>query len=157
MYLPDTPTVLCVDDEPQVLAALNRELRRHQLRVFTANGAEAALRLLRAETIHVIISDMRMPDVNGAQLLSMVRREQPQVVRIALTGHADLNLAMMALNEGAIFRYLSKPWDTAALADCVLLGIGLEAEREALEARIALSTQEHQRLCELNAELGIIV
>lgn len=103
------PRVLLVDDEPNVIEGLTRRLRR-DFQLFSAGDGAQALRLLEQEgEMDVIISDMRMPNMNGAQLLAEVRRYYPDMVRILLTGQSDLESAISAVNEGQIFRFLSKP------------------------------------------------
>jgi CheY-like chemotaxis protein len=103
------PRVLLVDDEPNVIEGLTRRLRR-DYEIFSANDGTQALRLLEQEgEMDVIISDMRMPNMNGAQLLAEVRRWYPDMVRILLTGQSDLESAIQAVNEGQIFRFLAKP------------------------------------------------
>jgi response regulator RpfG family c-di-GMP phosphodiesterase len=98
-----------VDDEPNVIEGLTRRLRR-DYQIFSAQDGAQALRLLEQEgEMHVIISDMRMPNMNGAQLLAEVRKWYPDMVRILLTGQADLESAIQAVNEGQIFRFLAKP------------------------------------------------
>jgi CheY-like chemotaxis protein len=106
---PPLPRVLLVDDEPNVIEGLTRRLRR-DYQIFSAQDGAQALRLLEQEgEMDVIVSDMRMPNMNGAQLLSEVRRWYPDMIRILLTGQADLESAIQAVNEGQIFRFLSKP------------------------------------------------
>ncbi len=115
-YIPDgaTPSagsVLCVDDEPNILASLRRLLRGAGFTVHTADSAQAALDLLQTEAVDVVVSDMRMPDMNGAQFLEQVRTRWPQTMRVLLTGQADVASIMDAINSGQIFRYITKPWN----------------------------------------------
>lgn len=103
------PRVLCVDDEPNVVAGLSLHLRRHY-EVLTATSGAQGLELLREQgPIAVVLSDMRMPGMDGATFLGLVRERSPATVRILLTGHADLNSAVAAVNRGQIFRFLTKP------------------------------------------------
>ncbi len=102
------PRVLCVDDERNVLEALERTLF-DCFEVDTATSGAAALELLERERYAVIVSDMRMPQMNGAQLLSQARKRSPDTVRILLTGHTDVEAAIAAVNDAGIFRYLVKP------------------------------------------------
>ncbi|HEY2407484.1 MAG TPA: HD domain-containing phosphohydrolase [Polyangiaceae bacterium] len=103
------PRILCVDDEPRVLEGLQRTLFK-QYAVSVSVGGEAALaRLDAGETYEVVISDMRMPGMNGAVLLSKFRQRAPDTVRVLLTGHSELEPAIAAVNEGNIFRFLTKP------------------------------------------------
>lgn len=111
--------VLCVDDEPHVLAGLERNLRR-MCPIVTAVGGKAALALLRADRdFAVIVSDMRMPDMTGAQFLSEARLLVPNSVRVLLTGEADLDAVVAAVNDGHIHHYLRKPVERDALHSMV--------------------------------------
>jgi len=113
------PHVLCVDDEQNTLHALNRELRR-SYSVTMALGGEEGLTAIRKEgPFDVIISDMRMPGMNGAEFLRRAREEDPDSVRMLLTGYADVDSVMAAVNEGYIFRFITKPWDTEVLLGAV--------------------------------------
>jgi len=111
--------ILCVDDEPNVLEGLRLHLERHY-RVSTATSGAEALELLdRDGPYAVVISDMRMPSMDGAAFLGQVRQRFPDTVRLLLTGHADVNSAVAAVNEGQIFRFLTKPCPPAALLSAV--------------------------------------
>ncbi len=104
--------VLCVDDEPFVLEGLTLNLRRH-FKVVTAPSGVDALRIIEEEADNpfpIVISDMRMPGMDGATFLARVHQVSPDSVRMLLTGHTDLEAAIRAVNEGRIFRFLSKPF-----------------------------------------------
>jgi response regulator RpfG family c-di-GMP phosphodiesterase len=129
--------ILFVDDEPPVLESLKRMLHR-EFEVDTAVGGEQALASILARGPYsVVVSDMRMPGMNGAQFLARVRQTAPDTVRMLLTGHTDWNAAMDAVNEGNIFRFLTKPCDKDVLAKAVTAGLVLHrlitAEKELLE------------------------
>jgi serine phosphatase RsbU (regulator of sigma subunit) len=114
-----SPQVLCVDDEPNVLEGLRLHLERHY-RMSTATSGAEALALLDCEGPYaVVISDMRMPEMDGAAFLSQVRQRFPDTVRLLLTGHADVHSAVTAVNDGQIFRFLTKPCAPAALLSAV--------------------------------------
>lgn len=133
------PRVLFVDDEPHLLAALERMLFEHYEMV-TATSAGDALTVLHHEPpFEVVVSDMRMPGVNGADFLAEVRRRYPGVTRILLTGHADTESAIAAVNRGAIFRYLSKPCPGETLIEAIDAGIALH-RREAVERQLLATT-----------------
>jgi response regulator RpfG family c-di-GMP phosphodiesterase len=102
------PPILLVDDEVAILDGLRRQLRK-KFTVHTATGGAEALRLLESEPVTVVVSDMRMPEMNGAAFLARVRERDPDVVRILLTGEADTQAAIAAVNEGQIYRFLTKP------------------------------------------------
>ncbi|MBN1824658.1 MAG: response regulator [Candidatus Eisenbacteria bacterium] len=131
------PPILCVDDEEQVLKALSRLL---QLRfsVHTATGGEEGLRILGEKgPFAVVVSDMRMPNMNGIQFLEKVRQAHPDTVRILLTGQADLKSTISAINQTQIFRFLSKPCEHEILARALDEGVRqyrlIVAERELLQ------------------------
>lgn len=136
--------VLAVDDEANVLAALRRSLRARGYDVDIAEGGAQALEMMAGQGFDTIISDMRMPGMNGAEFLQAARALQPQAVRMLLTGHADVASALQAVNQGEIFRYLTKPWDDAQLA--ASLNEGLERQRLRAERDHLLAQVEQQNL-----------
>lgn len=107
--------ILFVDDEERILRSLALQFRRHY-DVLTESDPLRALQRLREEHIHVLVSDQRMPQMSGAQLLAEAREIAPNTLRILLTGYSDLDAAVEALNNGGIFRYLTKPWDQQEMA-----------------------------------------
>lgn len=118
-----TEKILLVDDEPHVLEGYRRQLRRHFV-VETACGAQAALTALAQQgPFAVIVSDMRMPGIDGAELLKRVRVSAPMTVRLMLTGAADIITAMKAVNQGSIFRFLTKPCAPEALAEALTAAV----------------------------------
>jgi len=106
------PTVLFVDDEIRILAAIRRMLRREKYRKLFATGAKEALDIIDAEPVHVLVTDLRMPEMDGLTLIKEVRRRRPEIVRIVLTAYAQAPNILAAINEGDIFRFLTKPWDS---------------------------------------------
>jgi response regulator RpfG family c-di-GMP phosphodiesterase len=131
------PLVLCVDDEPRVVEGLALHLRR-DYHVVTAGGAHSALQLLKAHGAPaVIVSDMRMPGMDGATLLKHVRHLYPETTRILLTGDPGRDVAVAAVNEGQIFRYLTKPCPADQLRSAIEAGVAqhrlLIAERVLLQ------------------------
>ena len=130
-------TVLLVDDEPSVLDGLRRLLGR-DLRVKTAVGGERGLEVLQSSgPFAVIVSDMRMPGLDGAQFLSKAKTLAPNAVRMMLTGHADFSTAVAAVNEGSIFRFLTKPCGkeefTKAIDEALVQYRSARAEKKLLE------------------------
>jgi len=116
---PSRTKVLCVDDEPNVLEGLSLTLRR-RFELLTAQNGAQALDILKADPgIAVIISDMRMPGMDGATFLSRAREILPDATRLLLTGHAELTSAISAVNEGRIFRFLTKPCSPPVLLESV--------------------------------------
>ena len=107
--------IMFVDDEERILRSLALQFRRHY-EVLTESDPQRALQRLREEPVHVLVSDQRMPQMSGAQLLAEAREIAPNTLRILLTGYSDLDAAVEALNDGGIFRYLTKPWDQQEMA-----------------------------------------
>lgn len=137
--------VLLVDDEPAILDGLRRQLRR-SFEVTTAVGGREALDLMRSEApFAVVLSDMRMPGMDGAAFLAIVRERSPDTVRMLLTGQADMQSTISAINDGQIFRFLSKPCpaDTVELAlhDAANLYRQIVAERDVLERTLRGAVQ----------------
>lgn len=128
------PVVLIVDDEPTVLDTLSHQLRR-DYRVVTAIDGHDALRVLAAEgPVAAIVSDMRMPDMDGVELLGRVQLAYPDTTRVLHTAQADLTCAISAINDGGVFRFLCKPCPTEDLRRTV---------REAVERNVQATTERH--------------
>lgn len=102
-------SVLFVDDEPRILTAL-RMIFRNDYEVLTADGGAAAIEVLKSRAVDVVVSDQRMPGVTGVEVLSAARELHPRAVRMLLTGYSDLQAVIASVNEGEIFRFVSKPW-----------------------------------------------
>jgi response regulator RpfG family c-di-GMP phosphodiesterase len=133
--------VLFVDDEPNVLEGIQRTLRK-QVDLQTASSGEAALRLMReAGPFAVVVSDMRMPAMNGAQFLAKVREQEPDTVRMILSGQADFEATIAAVNEGHVYRFLTKPCPSERLLAAVEDGLNqhrlLTAEKVLLEQTLS--------------------
>lgn len=107
--------ILFVDDEPNVTEGLRRALRRAPYEIFTADSASAALQILATQDIDVVVSDERMPGMSGSVFLSQVRESYPDTVRIILSGQANLEDAVRAINEGEIYRFFIKPFNATDL------------------------------------------
>src|SRR5271165_7207816 len=108
--------MLLVDDDSNILDGYRRSLSREFL-METALGGQQALKLVAENgPFAVVVSDMRMPEMDGIQLLSKIKAQSPDTIRIMLTGNADMDTAIDAINEGAIFRFLNKPCSKEAMA-----------------------------------------
>ncbi len=146
-------TLLIVDDEVDVLESLRHQFHR-AYRVLTAASGQAAIDLMRENEVHLILSDQRMPGMSGDVFLGQARRLQPDAVRMLFTGYADIQAVINAVNEGHIFRYILKPWDTVELESVIRQAAeryDLMAERNALiEELRAANTQ----LLQANDELA---
>lgn len=129
--------ILCVDDEPRVLEGLVLNLRRH-FRVSTANNGQDGLAIVDGtDSPAVVVSDMRMPEMDGAAFLSQVKERSPDTVRLLLTGQTDMESAIAAVNHGQIFRFLTKPCSPQALVTAIEAAVAqhrlITAEKELLE------------------------
>lgn len=103
--------ILCVDDEPNILSALRRTLTSFGYQVIAANSGQEGLKLLQREPVQLVISDMRMPGMDGVSFLEYVSVRWPDTVRILLTGYSSLESTIDAVNRGHVYCYIAKPWD----------------------------------------------
>ena len=110
MSMEESPRVLFIDDEERILRSM-KALFKRQYNVFTTTDPAEALDILKDQDIDVIVSDQRMPEVTGIELLKQVKQLSPRTMRILLTGYADMKATLDAINEGEVFRYLKKPWN----------------------------------------------
>ncbi len=110
-------TLLLVDDEPNILASLKRLLRRDAYHILTAGSGQEGLDVLASHAVDVIVSDQRMPGMLGADFLRKAKLLCPQTIRIMLSGYTELQAVTDAVNEGAIFKFLTKPWDDHQLRE----------------------------------------
>lgn len=169
--------LLVVDDEENILRALGRLLRRDGYALLTANGGQQGLELLAQHPVGVIISDQRMPGMTGSEFLERAKEMRPDTVRIMLSGYTDLQSVTDAINRGAIYRFLTKPWDDELLRQNIRQAFEhyeLRAERDrladelqtfnaqlaesnqGLQQRIVCQSREldaHHRLLELSREV----
>ncbi len=125
-------TILLVDDEPHLTQSLQRALRKEPYVIRASNSPQEALELLDRESIDLVISDERMPDMSGTDFLALVRRRYPQTVRMMLTGHASLEAAIRAINEGEVYRFFVKPCNPVVLKVAICQALQMqELERQA--------------------------
>ena len=148
-----TARILCVDDEPKVLEGLER-LLHGKCKIIAASSGDEALRLMAGpEPFEVIISDMRMPGMSGAVLLAECRRRAPDTVRLLLTGHSDLNSAISAVNDGHVFRFLTKPCPPPVLFEALTAAVEqhrlITSERVLLEQTLVGSMRALTEVLEL--------
>jgi len=106
-----THSLLIVDDEENILNALNRTFRKEPYRIITAGSGLEGLSVFEREKITLVISDHRMPGMEGVEFLSEVRKKSPETIRLMLTGYADIRAVMNAINQGEVYRFITKPWD----------------------------------------------
>ncbi|WP_095110469.1 HD domain-containing phosphohydrolase [Pseudomonas sp. Irchel 3E20] len=146
-------TVLLVDDEESILNSLRRLLRSQPYEILLADSGEKALEILAQRPVDVVMSDARMPGMDGATLLAHVHQRYPSTLRILLTGYADMTLIAKAINEGQIHRYLSKPWNDDEMLVTLRQALAhhhSEDERQRLQA---LAREQNEQLRSLNATL----
>ena len=146
---PSAVKILCVDDEPNVLSALRRMFTLEGCTISVADSGAAALQALADERFDVIISDMQMPEMNGAQLLQQVRQQWPHTMRILLTGTADLANAVAAINEGEIYRYIAKPWNDEELLGVVKGAVAFASLAQERDRLFALTQDQNKALEEM--------
>ncbi len=146
-------TLLFVDDEANILSSLQRLFRPFGYRILTAESGAQGLEILAQESIDLVVSDMRMPEMNGAQFLEKVRQQWPETMRILLTGYAEIGSTIEAINKGQIYRYISKPWEDSDITLTIKLALQhkmLEQEKLRLDV---LTQQQNEELKDLNANL----
>lgn len=146
-------TLLIVDDEVDVLESLRHQFHR-TYRVLTSPSGDEAIRLLRDNDVEVILSDQRMPGMSGDVLLRQARELKPDTIRMLFTGYADIQAVINAVNQGHIFRYILKPWDSVELEGIIRQGIEqheLLAERRRLIAELQ---EANARLTRANDDLA---
>lgn len=148
--------LLIIDDEQEIVKALNRQFRR-AYQVYTALSADEGIRIMREAPVQVVISDQRMPGTTGTEFFRQIRTEYPDAVRLLLTGYADIEAVISAINDGNVFRYITKPWDPVELETIVQqaferynLGAQIRGLVEELqEANTLLEQRVEQRTAEL--------
>lgn len=115
----DKPTILLVDDEERILRSLSM-LFRLQFKVHATTDPHRAIAIARSEPVHVVVSDQRMPQMLGADLLREIRAVSPNSMRLLLTGYSEYDAVVASINEGEVFRFIAKPWNAAELRSSVL-------------------------------------
>ncbi|WP_223433507.1 HD domain-containing phosphohydrolase [Pseudomonas sp. GL-B-26] len=151
--LNDKPKVLLVDDEESILNSLRRLLRGQPYEVLLATSGAQALEIMRQQSIDLVMSDARMPNMDGATLLAHIQQRYPDTIRIMLTGYADPSAIIKAINEGQIHRYISKPWHDEEMLLTLRQSLAYQhSERERL--RLVQETwDQNEKLKLLNATL----
>jgi CheY-like chemotaxis protein len=147
----NSTTVLCVDDEENILKALRRVLRKEPYRLLTAKSAIEGLEILKNEHPWVIISDHRMPEMDGITFLKKVRETYPDIIRITLTGYTDVETIKEAVNQGHIFKFLLKPWNDENLILDIRQSVNqyeLVAANRELNSKVMAQNEELRHLNE---------
>ncbi|RUO31259.1 HD domain-containing phosphohydrolase [Aliidiomarina soli] len=133
-----TIRVLLVDDESNVLSSLQRLLRNESMQIHTAGSGKDALALMESEEIDILVSDSRMPEMDGSELLTLVQKRWPRCIRILLTGYPEMESLIKSINQGHLYRFIQKPWN-----DDEVRGVLRQA------ARLAYAERERSRLTKL--------
>ena len=136
MSTPHKPCLLVVDDEPEVCDSVYHLLYR-RYHVLRAHGAAEAVELMAQHEVEIIMTDQRMPELTGVEMLQKIKSQYPEAIRMLFTGFADINSVIAAINQGHVYRYLSKPW-----------------RPEELEAAVADAAAEYTRIVQHSRELA---
>ncbi len=139
-------TILLVDDEPNVLAALQRIFIDESYRILTASNGQDALNILVQQEVQLIISDHRMPGITGTQLLREIKQKWPETIRIMLTGYADVQSVMGAVKDGAVYKFITKPWNDEDLRLTVSLGLQQHALLKENRSLKKLSAAQQEKI-----------
>ncbi len=154
---PIPPSLLLVDDEAFILNALKRLLRRDGYHILTAESGQQGLEVLATTPVDVIVSDQRMPGMTGVEFLREARKRSPDTVRIVLSGYTELQSVTDAINEGAVYKFLTKPWDDehlrANIADAFRQR-SMASENQRLHAQLEST---HAELLKAHAQLADLV
>lgn len=145
--------LLLLDDEPNIVAALTRLLRRDGYQIYSSVSCFEALEILKTREIGVIVVDQRMPEMLGSEFLERAKAIKPHTMRIVLTGYTELSTVTQAVNQGAVYKFLIKPWEDEVLREQVFEAFRqyeLQAENDRLTAELKRANLE---LCEVNKDL----
>jgi len=145
-----TATILLVDDEPNVTDALKRALRREPYEFLTAISGPDAQQILERQHVDVVISDEQMPGMSGSEFLSKVRKQFPHTIRMILSGHASLEAAVRAINEGEVYRFFLKPCNPTDLIFTVQQAL----THKRLEEQSRRLLREYQKQAAMLAKLN---
>ncbi|HWE04990.1 MAG TPA: hybrid sensor histidine kinase/response regulator [Tepidisphaeraceae bacterium] len=140
-------TILVVDDEPDVVKSV-QDLLRLEYRVLGATRARQAMEIMASEEVHVVMTDQRMPEITGVEFLRQIRGDYPEAIRLLFTGYADIRAVIDAINQGNVYRYITKPWDPEELETVIRQAVeryDLLVERRKLMENLQLSNEELAR------------
>ncbi len=146
-------TVLFVDDEINILKALQRMLRCEDMKVLTASCGAEALELLQKQPAQVVVTDQRMPEMSGVDLLAAVRERWPDTVRMMLTGYTDMGIAVEAINRGEIFRLITKPWNDDELRATLRQAFDQHALKGEIRRLNQVTREQNFKLQDMNHKL----
>ncbi len=149
--------ILFVDDEENVLKSLKRVFMDEPYDLVTALSGKEALEILGKTIFAVIVSDQRMPEMSGSEFLGKARAIQPDAVRIVLTGYADVQAAVSAINEGGAYRYIAKPWNDTDLVLVIRDAVATYGLKQENARLTALTNKQNDELKKWNTELEVLV
>lgn len=141
--------ILAVDDEVNILSSLRRLLRRENYELLTANSAEEGLKILKQGEVDLIISDQRMPGMQGVEFLKKAMELCPDTIRIILSGYTDINAITAAINEGHVYQFILKPWNDEELKSIIKRALEqykLKMENKRLTEKIRKQNEELRML-----------
>ncbi|MEO9523928.1 HD domain-containing phosphohydrolase [Marinobacter alexandrii] len=145
--------LLLVDDEDNILRSLQRVLRKEPYELTTATSGDQAIGLMEEQGFDLVISDARMPGMDGPTLLATIKKKDPSCIRILLTGYADIDSTVKAINDGQIYRYISKPWNDDELRLIIRQALAFKQSERRRLALEKLTRKQNQELQELNSTL----
>lgn len=134
-------SILLVDDESDILFSLKGLLRK-EFELYTAESGQEALKILQQYPIHVVMTDQRMPEMSGVELISRVKTNYPDAICIVFTGYADIKAIIDAINKGGLYRYITKPWDPDELIE-VLREATREYDSHLMRRQLIVDLRNH--------------
>jgi type II secretory ATPase GspE/PulE/Tfp pilus assembly ATPase PilB-like protein/FixJ family two-component response regulator len=147
-------TLLFVDDEPGILRSLKRLFFEDDYRIITCTEPRNALEIMEKEEVQLVISDQKMPEMTGTELLAQIKKKWPATVRIMLTGFADIGTIMAAVNEGSVYKFITKPWNDDDLKLTVKLALEQYALKKENSELKALTRQQQEKIQKYKNVLG---
>ncbi len=131
--------ILIVDDDKMILKSISRILRNEDYQILTAQSGQEGLAILKDYEVNLVVSDQQMPGMDGLEFLKRAKKEYPQILAIMLTGHAEVEIAMNAINEAGVYKFILKPWDDNGLKVTIRRALDtmeLMQERDSLLQRV---------------------
>ncbi|HNX90511.1 MAG TPA: hybrid sensor histidine kinase/response regulator [Candidatus Omnitrophota bacterium] len=159
--------LMVIDDEVGILSALVRSFRSEKIKIYTNVSAKEALKVAAANKVKVVLSDYKMPEMSGVELLGQVKQMNPDIVRILFTGYADIKIVEEAINRGEVYRFINKPWEEAELKTIIFEAIDrydikdknkrLQAELLARNAELLQLTDKLSQMYEAQKEFSSVI
>ena len=146
-------TLLFVDDESNILSSLRRLFKPLGYKILIAESGKEGLEILETNSVDLIVSDMRMPEMSGAEFLAKAAKKWPDIIRILLTGYADITSTISAINEGKIYQYISKPWEDNDIKLNVQYALKQKALEKQRDQLLLLTKKQNDELQDLNVNL----